>query len=437
MGNKQTTTVNILVQDDEFDDVFTKYWLNKSFPSTDWLEYIVGGSEKFYGDVLSAKNTLARSMGYDRSLTPRLLTNGDGTIKKATGEYVSFVESVHTDLLPFHDTDGFNIQIVLTGQCAPFVRIMSEFMNGDDTTTPYLTPANVEVVVVNGKHNGQKLFKALLELTSVCKEHNIGLVVREFNAFSSMGEGAKQWVELAEGKKFVECGTSEAFNQKVYDSVQTGNVFAKGVIQYGVKFNSYLVAKAVPKIHEAVKTLSEIHPEETKSWNLQTVEDDVKLYILDLINVDDNDNEFLGLDVGVCQQLSKDLNKIVQCTNSLLKRVAEDLESGLITKAVADGHKKKLYRIRGWFKVKAAITKSDLVQFPFHDLASVIITTQGDALTPVDAWAIEFGEFMNIVNDKPADDVASFPVVHYVANDPESTRQVIEDLIFKAIEENA
>ena len=50
MGNKQATTVNILVQDDEFDDVFTKYWLNKSFPSTDSLEYIVGGSKKFYGD---------------------------------------------------------------------------------------------------------------------------------------------------------------------------------------------------------------------------------------------------------------------------------------------------------------------------------------------------------------------------------------------------
>ena len=54
MGNQQATTVNILVQDDEFDDLFTKYWLNKSFPSTDWLEYIVGGSEKFYGDALSA-----------------------------------------------------------------------------------------------------------------------------------------------------------------------------------------------------------------------------------------------------------------------------------------------------------------------------------------------------------------------------------------------
>lgn len=431
MGVQQSTTINMLVQDDEFDDLFTKYSLLKSFPRIKWLEYIVGGSEKFDGDALNAKNALAISMGYDRTIVPRLMTDGNGKIKSTDSEYEIFVNTVYTDLEPYITTDGFNIQIILTSQCAPFVDIMSKFLKSTDENEAYLSPSNVEIIVVNGKHNGKGLFKSLLELTNVCNTHNIELVIREFNAFSSMGKGAKPWVNLTDGQKFVDCGTSDKFNQRVYDAVQDDNEFAKGIVRYGLNFNSSLISKATSKIGDSVSTLNKINPDESNLWDIQNLQDDVASYIDNLIK---KDGKYLTLDMKLCQRLSEDLSKIVQCANAELKRVDEDLKSELITNVQSDEYKKKLYHIKSWFKVKASITKSNMVQFPFHDLSSVLITTQSDALIPVDAWAIEFGEFMNIVKEKP--DVESFPVVHYVAPDPELARNIIEELIFTAITDN-
>lgn len=431
MGNQQTKTASILVQDDEFDDIFAKYWLNKSFPSTNWIEYIVGDYEKFEGDSLNAKNILTRAMGFDLLSVPRLYTNGDGTINRDTYDFVSFVESVREDLSPYHDTDGFNIQIILTGQCASFVGIISDCLNETNTSLPYLTPTKVEIIVVNGKHNGKNLFAELLKLTDVCTQHNIDLIIREFNAFSSMGNGSDPWVELAVRKSFVECCTSDTFNKNVINSAQSGNEIAKSVIQYGVTFNSSIVANVELNIADAVRTLFEINPTEAASWDLHTLF--VGSYIDDLIYEEDGVYE---LDVEICQQLSKDLRVIVQCTNAELKHVDEDLASGTITKDQSSKFKKDLYHILGWFSVKAEITSCNMIQFPIHDMASVIMATEGDSLTPINGWAIKFGEFMSIVKDKP-NDINTFPVIHYVANDPESTRQIIEDMIFKAIEESA
>jgi hypothetical protein len=196
MGNQQTTTANIFVRDNTLDDVFTNYLMDKSFSSTNWIEYIVSVSDKSDGDDPSTNNELDSSIEYEMSSTYSLLTNADGTIEKSTDDYISLVESVQSDLIHFHDTDGFNIQIVLTEQCAPFIVIMSEFMNSDITTDPYLTPANVEIVVVDWKRNEQKFFDALIKLTRVCNDHNIGLVVREFNAFISIGDGSKSCVDV-------------------------------------------------------------------------------------------------------------------------------------------------------------------------------------------------------------------------------------------------
>ena len=72
-----------------------------------------------------------------------------------------------------------------------------------------------------------------------------------------------------------------------------------------------------------------------------------------------------------------------------------------------------------------------MIHFPFHDLSAFLITSRSDTLQPVDAWAVKYGEFMNIVKDKPM--VDSFQVIHYVAHNPELTRSVIEELLVNAI----
>ena len=427
MGNQQSNNINILVQDDEFDDMFTKYYLSKTSPGIKWLEYIVGGSEKFEGMALSAKISLADSMGYDRSLIPRLTTNGNGKIKSNDDDFETFINTVRKDLKPYSTTDGFNIQIILTGQCAPFVEIMSKFLIATDEKEAYLSPTNIEIVVVNGKHNGKGLFKSLYELTNICDVHNIELVIHEFNAFSSMGEGATHWVDFGDERKFIECGTSDTFNKRIYEEALNRNKFAIGIVQYGVKFNSSLVGKSVEHIDNAVKTLTKINPKESNIYGLQYLHENVVSYISNLIT----NGEFLRLDIKLCQRLSDDLSKVLNCTNSVLNIVDDDLKSTKITNVQANNYKKKLYRIRGWFKSKVAITKSNMIHFPFHDLSAFLITSRSDTLQPVDAWAVKYGEFMNIVKDKPM--VDSFQVIHYVAHNPELTRSVIEELLVNAI----
>lgn len=419
MGSQQSNTVRVLGQDYEFDDIFAKFNLKE----IDFLNYICTDKEKFEGDALAAKTALANFLNITLDV-PMLVTDGNGELlEDRADDNKVFIDRVKDDISQYSDVDGFNLQLVMTGQCAPLIRVFVDLINAE-----YINPAVLELVLVNGKHNGQGLVPVLKHTQNVCSECNVDLVVREFNAFGSMGPNAEQWVTLPEGKNFVDCGTSPEFTKKVYDSANSGNSFAQGVIDYGIKFNSSIVRKAPIKIVSAVETLISIDPECSTGWDLQNLSEEVKSYIGDLIV----DGE---LNVDLCQRLSEDLSKVVQCANYELKKIDDDLEQKVIDKDTAKNLKKQLYKIRGWFKPKMNITKANLVQFPFHDLSAVLMFYRHSCLNEVKAWGREMGVFFDIVSEKDED--TFIEVTHYVAPDPEFTRQVIEDMIFKTIEDNA
>lgn len=432
MGNYQTKVINILVQDDEFDDIFTKYLLSKTYTNIKWYEYVVGGASKFKGDALSAKDILLKYMSYNRANVPHLLTNGNGKVDHNSAEYNIFKDAIKTDLNEFHDTDGFNIQMVLTGQSAPFINIMSEFLSSKNGADRFLTPANIEIILVNGKHNGKNLYTALNKMNKICNSYNITLVIREFNSFSSMGDGIKQWVDPKESE-FVNCGTADEFSGRLYNLVKNKNKLAECIIQYGLKFNSSIISKTVPRITEAIDIMNGINLNECKSWNIQTLDGDVNMYINNLITT--NDNNISTLNVDLCQKLSLDLYKVLNCANAQLKRIDEDVISGAVTQELATRFQKKLYSIRGYFRVKVEIAKYNLLHFPLHDIAAFLIMTQNANLAPFDAHAVKFGEFMNITKE-PSKNGNSFPVIHYVSHDPEVTRKYMEELVIKIIETN-
>lgn len=429
MGNYQTRVINILVQDDEFDDIFTKYLLSKTYTNIKWYEYIVGGSSKFKCDALSAKSMLLKYMGYDRSKVPQLLTNGNGKIYSNSIEYNKFKDSIKSDLSGFHDTDGFTIQMVLTGQSAPFINIMSEFLSSKDGANRFLTPANIEIILVNGKHNGKNLYNALNKLNKICNSYNITLVIREFNSFSSMGDGVKQWV-IPKESDFINCGTTSEFSSKIYNLSKNKNKLAECIMQYGLKFNSSIISKTVNRITDAIDIMNSINLIECKLWDIQNLDVDVNAYINNLITTTDNVST---LNIDLCQKLSRDLSKVLNCANAQLKHIDDDIILGTITQEVANRLRKKLYSIRGYFRVKVEIAKYNLLHFPLHDISAFLIMTQNTNLVPFDAHSIKFGEFMNIIKD-PSKSGNSFPLIHYVAQDPEATRKYMEDLVINIIE---
>ena len=429
MGNYQTKVINILVQDDEFDDIFTKYMLSKTYTNVKWYEYVVGGSSKFKNDALTAKEILLKYMRGDRANIPHLLTNGNGKVDRNSAEYNMFKDAIRTDLAGFQNTDGFNIQMVLTGQSAQFINIMSELLSSKNGADRFLTPANIELILVNGKHNGKNLYTSLNKMTKICNTYNITLVIREFNSFSSMGEGIKQWVEPADSK-FINCGTTDNFVNKLYDLTKKNNKLADCIIQYGLKFNSSIISKTVQRITDAIEIMNNINFNECSSWDIQTLDGDVSKYINNLITTTDNISK---LDVDLCQKLALDLGKVLNCAETQIKRIDEDLVSGDITIELANRFRKKLYSIRGYFRVKVEIAKCNLLHFPLHDLSAFLIMTQNANLTPFDSHAVRFGEFMNITKD-PSKNGNSFPVIHYVAQNPEATRTYMEELVLNIIE---
>lgn len=415
MGSQQSTTISILAQDAEFDDIFAKHSL-KEHP---FIHYLIGDKEKFEGDALQAKQSLLKFMNMPPiDETPTLFTNGNGC--STSDDIKTFTEIVKEDLKPIVNTEGFTIQLVLTGQCAPLVNIIGNLIRDE-----YVTPVKVEIFVVNGKHNGQGLFKELLYLENVTHNRTITLVIHEFNAFGSMGTNAKKWVG---DQKFIECCTSDDFNKKVFELAESGNEFANGVIQYAIKFNKSLIVETVKKINDAIKTFNELNVDH----DLVSVAFDVDSYINDLFQKqipdvsDDYKEETYKLNIELCQRLSSDLYKIVKVTEDELEKKRKETETE------RNERKSKLYCIQGWFKVKANITRCNLVSFPLHDLSVVLMYDLHPSLSEFVSYGVEMGEFFDIIREDP--ECPNVEVIHYVSYNPEATRKVIEDMIINMIE---
>ena len=396
MGSQQSN-IRIFGQDSEFDDIFANYCL-KEYP---FIHYLIGTNEKSKGYILNAKQSLLNYMDMTPiDKIPTLITDGNGNC--SVDDLKKFTEIVKDDLKSILHTCGFTIQLVLTGQCAPLLNIIGNLLRDG-----YVTISKLEIFVVNSNYNSQGLFKEMLYLQQVTHTMATSFVIHEFNESSSMGPKASAWIGE---QKFVECETSLDFSNKIFELASDDNLLAKCVIDYGIKFNNSLITTSVGKFNDAIKVFDELKIEH----DLTITVFDVDSYIKNLFN---EDNTVLNTDV--CQRLSIDFQKVVDITDIKLNKLSDSKEDNDI--------KEKLYIIREWFVVKAGITKFNLVQFTLHNMAAVLMYNMDKSLIEFVSYGVGIGELFDITREQPTNPFVE--VIHYVAQEPEKTRQLIEDMI--------
>ena len=348
---------------------------------------------------MTSKLPSGSSVSFPGRKTPTLFTDGGGVSTKTDME--KFATIVKNDLIPVVDTEGFTITLILTGQCAPFVKVFTSLLRDE-----YINPSNVEIYLVNGQHNGQGIFNELLTLKQVTVDMSTDLVIHEFNAFSSMGPKSAEWVG---DQKFVDCGTSDEFNKSVIKMSKNHNDLATGLVHYASLFNKSLINKPVDKIKEVIHVLNKL----CIDHDLLGVCFEVESYINTLFNSS-------GLNTNVCQLLSKDLYKVVSVIDYALSVNCDNDVRG------------QLFKFRGWFKVKASITACNLLCFPFHDMAVLSMYYKNTLFTPFKSYGVEMGKFFDIRRE-PVVDVPFVEVLHYVAKNPDEVRKHIESAILEVI----
>jgi hypothetical protein len=398
MGAHQSINIKFLVQDAEFDDIFVNHLLNKT---DKFIHYLVGDKAKFTGDVRDAKDSLLECFNMKPiAKTPTLFTDGNGVSTKTDMEKFSTI--VKNDLISVVDMEGFTITLILTGQCAPFVKVFTTMLCDE-----YINPSNVEIYLVNGQHNGQGIFNELLTLKQVTDDMSTNLVIHEFNAFSSMGPKPNEW---AGEQKFVDWCTSDEFNKSVIKMSKNHNDLARGLVHYASLFNKSLLNKPVDKIKELIHVFNELWID----YDLSGVCAEVESYINTLFDSCD------VLNTNVCQILSKDLNRVIGAINYALSVSCDnDIRC-------------HLFKFRSWFKVKAYITECNLLCFPLHDMAGLFMYYKNTIFTPFKSYGVEMGRFFDI-HKEPVKDVPFVEVLHYVAKNPDEVRKHIESAILEVL----
>lgn len=399
MGAQQSINIKFLVQDAEFDDIFVNHLLNKT---DKFIHYLVGDKAKFTGDARDAKDSFLECFNMKPiAQTPTLFTDGCGVSKKTDME--KFATIVKNDLITVVGTEGFTITLILTSQCAPFIKVFTSLLRDE-----YINPSNVEIYLVNGQHNGQGIFNELLTLKQVTVDMSTDLVIHEFNAFSSMGPKSTEWVGE---QKFVNCGTSDEFNKSVTKMSKNNNDLASGLVHYASLFNKSLINKPVDKIKELIHVFNEL----CIDYDLYSVCYEVESYINTLFNSS-------VLNTNVCQRLSKDLNSVVGAIDYALWVNCDN----------ANDARCQLFKFRSWFKVRASITSCNLLCFPFHDMAVMSMYYKNTLFTPFKSYGVEMGKFFDIRRE-PDKDVPFVEVLHYVAKNPDEVRKHIESSILEVI----
>lgn len=400
MGVRQSKVIKFLVQDAEFDDIFANYLFNK-VNNGDFIYYLVGDINKFSGDARLAKETLLEKLNMKSiSNTPTLYTDGNGNAKDS--DIKQFTNIVEKDLTPIVNTEGFNVEIILTGQCAPFIKIFTNLLEND-----YINPSDINIYLINGLHNGKGLFNELVSLNKVSSEMSIDLNIHEFNSFSSMGLGSSKWTGRQE---IANCGTTNNFNSIIKDLANDGNCLAQTLINYAVLFNKSLINNTVEQIKHVIHLLNEL----CFDHDIKIISNNVESYINQLFN------ENGDLNIEICQKLSNDLRHVVSEIDNTLS-ITDDIDI-----------KDRLYKSRGWFKVKADITSNNLLCFPLHDIVIILLYNNNPILKPYNAYGVSMGEFLDI-RTSPINDKSYIELLHYVADDPNDVRNHIETMILDTI----
>lgn len=366
----------LLAHDAEIDDICALV----NYPRID-LELICSDAAKFSGVALEGKSRLYKALtSRELSSIPALMTDGVGKPLHETE-----VETFTRLISEFFENCGMcKVFVVLTGQCAPIFGILHSLLSINRIKSD-----SFEIIWINGRHNGLGCSKHLRKLAS------FNLIIREFNSYSSLGEGMLKFVNTNQKKEILPVkllSTGHEFSQQI----DPNSVMA----DYARKFNYSLLAEAPSKI----KILAAKYPQ------LHEIADKIEKLI--------NKGDDLGLKPKRCAKLA---NLFIIVVNLLCK-------SGYFVASTYLGP-------------KIGILQNNLIQFPLHDLAAVVILNEllGDKtglLTPQMGYAEYSNNFVEIQPlqqnlQKTQKNNNLLRIIHYIAIDPEKTRKYLENIVMK------
>lgn len=234
MGNQQSC-ISILAQEYDFGDIFAKFEMQDN----SFIHYMVGDKNKMKGQQFSSKKTIIETMG-GQSLNeiPYLLTDGNGLCDEVDMDF--FTEQVKKDLSPLIEGIDAKLQLLLTGQCAPLVKIINKLL-----TDEYISLSKIEVFIVFNAHNSIGLFEELLNLHKISETFSITLSIQVFTSNTETEENVKACDTY---KLFTNCTTSADFSSEVVQMAESNNKLAKAIVQYASENKIQLSEMPIDKL---------------------------------------------------------------------------------------------------------------------------------------------------------------------------------------------
>lgn len=359
----------ILAHDAEIDDICALM----NYPRVD-LELICSDAAKFTHVALDGKALLYKALTKrDLCSVPALLTDGAGKALNQS-EVETFTGLISNFFLSVRDNfkiSEFKIFIILTGQCAPVFGILYTLL-----ASGVIKTEQFEIIWINGRHNGLGCAEHLRKIAQ------FNPIIREFNAYSSLGEGIAEFCNrgtFTTPVKFL--STDYEFSQKI----DPNSVLA----EYARKFNYALLAETPAKIRKMGR-INDVLP-----------------------NIADKVEKLLGKGDNLASKKCKKLCELFAVVLETLKEKQDIV--GL-----------------SYFGPKLAILQNNLIQFPLHDLAAVLILNEAigngaNLLTYREAYAYSSKNFIEIKPLRQEDSL--LPVLHYLSNDPGRVLKHLENMV--------
>jgi hypothetical protein len=427
MGAYQSV-VRLVAQDYEFDNLFAKYYIDKLGKDADksyigdtvtTFNYTISDKKKLTGKPLAAKMYLAKYLGFENF-----------TDLSSSESIENFTDILKEDLSPFSDEDGYTVELILTGHCASFVNIIAKLIKEE-----YIHPAYVTLYVVNEKHNGARLAEAIKNMNMACEINNSTLSINEFNSLSSMGENTLQWTDNFTASELIDfipdnCKTTNEFKNTIKTMSADGNCLANALINYSVSVNSELIKGLGVKIAHNIYKVINVDEVVCKRGKLSSCEAQLKNIMKDVVRqyrLLTNPSCILDKHV-LYVKISDNLSK-VKIIIELLKNTI-NISDNILTNE-KNQLQKKLVSVISWLNAHIGILKSELIQFPIHNMAVVLMLDGGNHFTKINAYGCECGQFFNIVKDQS--DETFTDIVHHITKNPKLTKTVLEKMILDVV----
>jgi hypothetical protein len=418
MGSQQSV-IRFLVQDNEFSSVFTKHHLK----NLDCINYLCGKKLNFTKEKINNNNILTKHMDLTSiSEISTLLSDKNHILEYDTD---SLTEQI-TDELKNMTSEGFDIDLILSGRCSPIIDIFTELIN-NKTISP--GKINLYIVINNNKYSDKILFQSMFSLQKTTNEHAITLNINEFNTFNSIGKGLKNCNDKYE--EYKNCYTSEQFSKKIFELAPV-NLFAKDIINYSISTHQALIKKIVRVLNNSLVTMDVLGCDIS---DVKYVQDSINFYINDIIEESKEpscENLYKLLNIEGCQKLSTDLQKIIVKISEELQRINDSTD---ILEDDSKFIKEKLLHIYNWFVSKEHIVKNNLIYFPLHNLAIVLMVKDSALLTSQSSYGVIKNKIFNIVKDRPTNTDDKFiNIKHNICSEtPTDVLTELENLVLDVV----